>query len=161
MLTFVQVDPTTESSRLILRRYYDDIIGRYNGRPATDSEIEETLADEPSDDLRGETGAFVVARDGHEVLGCAGVRYIDAEVGELTRVFITSEARGRGLGAALIGEVERVAERRGVRRIRLEVRGDLVEAQRLYRRAGYREVAAFSDGPYADHWMAKDLVEHG
>ena len=158
MLTFVHTDPATESSRLILRRYYDDIIGRYHGRPATTAEIEETLADEPSDNLRGSTGAFVVARDGDQVLGCAGVRYIDAEVGELTRVFITEEARGRGLGAALIGEVERIAGLHGTRRMRLEVRGDLVEAQRLYRRAGYRDVPAFSDGPYADHWMAKDLV---
>ncbi|SIN77458.1 GNAT family N-acetyltransferase [Agromyces cerinus] len=159
MLTFVQVDPTTEASLQILRRYYDDIIGRYNGRPATAAEIEETLAEEPSDDLRGETGAFVVAREGEEVLGCAGVRYIDAATGELTRVFVTSEARGRGLGAVLIGEVERVAMRAGRSRMRLDVRGDLVEARRLYGRAGYREVPAFSDAPYADHWMAKDLVE--
>ena len=158
MLTFVQVDPTTAASLQILRRYYDDIIGRYYGRPATAAEIEETLAEEPSDDLRGETGAFVVASEGEEVLGCAGVRYVDAATGELTRVFITAEARGRGLGAALIGEVERLAEQHGVRRMRLEVRGDLVEAQRLYRRTGYRDVSAFSDGPYADHWMAKDLV---
>lgn len=157
MLTFAHADPTIESSRLILRRYYDDIIGRYHGRPATAAEIEETLADEPSDDLHGDTGAFVVALDGGQVLGCAGVRYVGTEVGELTRVFITAEARGRGLGAALIGEVERLAEQHGVRRMRLEVRGDLVEAQRLYRRAGYRDVPAFSDGPYADHWMAKDF----
>ncbi|KRC62517.1 hypothetical protein ASE14_01390 [Agromyces sp. Root81] len=158
MLSFVQVDPTTEASLLVLRRYYDDIIGRYYGRPSTAAEIEETLVDEPSDDLRGGTGAFVLALDGAQVLGCAGVRYVDAEVGELTRVFIASEARGRGIGAALIGEVERVARQAGRTRIRLEVRGDLVEAQRLYRRAGYREVPAFSDAPYADHWMVKDLV---
>ncbi|RXZ50429.1 GNAT family N-acetyltransferase [Agromyces fucosus] len=158
MLTFVHADPTTEAARLILRRYYDDIIGRYHGRPATAAEIEETLADEPSDDLQGGTGAFVLALDADHVLGCAGVRYVGDEIGELTRVFITAEARGRGVGAALIGEVERLAEQHGVRRMRLEVRGDLVEAQRLYRRSGYREVPAFSDGPYADHWMAKDLV---
>ena len=158
MLTFAQADPTTDSSRLILRHYYDDIIGRYYGRPATTAEIEETLVDEPSDNLRGSTGAFVVARDGDQVLGCAGVRYIGAALGELTRVFIAPEARGQGVGAALLAEVERVAEQHGVRRIRLEVRGDLVEAQRLYQRAGYREVPAFSDAPYADHWMAKVLV---
>ncbi|MFC9558525.1 GNAT family N-acetyltransferase [Agromyces sp. NPDC056965] len=157
MLIFVRADPTTESPRRILRRYYDDIIGRYHGRPATAAEIEETLVDEPSDDLQGETGAFIVARDGERVLGCAGVRYVDHEVGELTRVFITAEARGRGLGADLIGEVERVAAQHGVRRMRLDVRGDLVEAQRLYRRAGYREVPAFSDARYADLWMAKEL----
>ncbi|MGH3706403.1 MAG: GNAT family N-acetyltransferase [Agromyces sp.] len=158
MLTFVHADPTADSSLLILRRYYDDIIGRYYDRPATAAEVAETLGDEPSDDLRGESGAFVVAYDGEAALGCAGVRYIDAHLGELTRVYISAEARGRGIGAALIGEVEAVAWRAGRTRMRLEVRADLVEARRLYHRVGYGDVPAFSDSPYADHWMAKNLA---
>lgn len=33
----------------------------------------------------------------------------------------------------------------------------LREAVALYRSAGYREVAAFNDEPYADHWFEKHL----
>ena len=35
--------------------------------------------------------------------------------------------------------------------------GDLIEARMLYTSHGYREVAPFSSGPYADHWFEKTL----
>jgi hypothetical protein len=41
--------------------------------------------------------------------------------------------------------------------LRLDTRSDLTEARRLYARHGYREVPAFSQGPYADHWFEKTL----
>jgi len=37
------------------------------------------------------------------------------------------------------------------------VRNDLVEARRLYIRAGYGEVPAFNSESYADYWFAKSL----
>lgn len=36
-----------------------------------------------------------------------------------------------------------------------EANRSLHEAQALYRRNGYREVPAFNDEPYADHWFEK------
>ena len=47
--------------------------------------------------------------------------------------------------------------RLGVVTLRLDTRSDLTEARRLYARHGYREVPAFSQGPYADHWFEKTL----
>jgi hypothetical protein len=44
-----------------------------------------------------------------------------------------------------------------VSRLRLDTRGDLVEARRLYARHGYLEIPAFSEGPYAEHWLGKTL----
>jgi hypothetical protein len=45
----------------------------------------------------------------------------------------------------------------GVRVLRLETNRTLREAISLYRSAGYREVAAFNDEPYAHHWFEKSL----
>jgi hypothetical protein len=45
----------------------------------------------------------------------------------------------------------------GVRVLRLETNRTLAEAIALYRAAGYREVAAFNDEPYAHHWFEKSL----
>ncbi|MEU4521858.1 hypothetical protein AB0F52_24480 [Amycolatopsis sp. NPDC024027] len=50
----------------------------------------------------------------------------------------------RGLGA-------------GVRTVRPETNRVLAEAIALYRAAGYREVAPFTDEHYADHWFEKIL----
>ena len=41
--------------------------------------------------------------------------------------------------------------------VRLETNRVLDEAIGLYRSAGYREVVAFSDEPYAHHWFEKSL----
>lgn len=158
MIAYVSVDPTSSTAVRVLRQYYVDIIGRYYGRPATDAEVEQTMTRESSADLRGDTGVFMLAKDGEQVLGCCGARYVNADVGELTRVFILQEGRGLGLGAGLIEAVEQAARTTGMRRLRLDVRADLVEAQRLYARLGYREVPAFNDSPYADHWMMKELA---
>lgn len=46
----------------------------------------------------------------------------------------------------------------GRSRLRLDTRGDLVEARRLYERLGYREVPPFNAGRYAEHWLEKTLT---
>jgi hypothetical protein len=41
--------------------------------------------------------------------------------------------------------------------VRLETNKSLIEAQQLYRSAGYAEVAPFNDERYAHHWFEKRL----
>ncbi|WP_086462126.1 GNAT family N-acetyltransferase [Agreia sp. VKM Ac-1783] len=156
-LTTELVDPRSAEGRAVVRRFYADIVGRYWGRPATDAEIERAMLDEPSDDLRGDSGFLLVVQDGVHVVGCGGVRLIEPGVGELTRIFIDKTVRGRGAGRTLIGELESMSASRGVRTLRLTVRGDLVEAHRLYQRLGYETVEPFSSSPYADFHLAKKL----
>ena len=55
-------------------------------------------------------------------------------------------------------ELEAHARRAGVRTVRLETNRSLAEAISLYRRSGYREVAAFNEEPYAHHWFEKRLA---
>lgn len=43
--------------------------------------------------------------------------------------------------------------------MRLDVRGDLVEARAMYARLGYREVPRFNDHAYVEHWFEKRLVK--
>ncbi|MGW0434182.1 GNAT family N-acetyltransferase [Micromonospora sp. NPDC003197] len=156
-LSFEIASPEEARSRVVLRAYYRDIVGRYYGRPATETEIDMVLADEPSDDLQLPSGLFWLATEGPTVLGCAGLRLLPDAVGEVTRVFVVPEGRGRGIGARLLAEIEQAARDRGLARLQLDTRDDLVEARRLYARHGYREVPAFNDSPYAAHWFAKDL----
>lgn len=134
------------------------MVSRYQGRPATPSEVDEVLAAEPSDDLAPPFGAFLVARAGDTALGCAGLRLMGEGVGEVKRVFVTPLARGTGLGTRLMLELEAVARRLDVRTLRLDTRHDLVEARGLYAALGYQEVPAFNAGPYAEHWFAKPLT---
>jgi ribosomal protein S18 acetylase RimI-like enzyme len=157
--------PDSVNSRQALRAYFTEIVERYQGRPTNDAEIDQVLVDETSDDLRPPAGAFWVVTLGGQIVGCAGLRYIGpagAEavhptLGEVTRVFVSSAARRQGLGSKLLDTVERHARERGIIRLRLDARGDLIEARALYARRGYREVSRFNDSRYAAHWFMKDL----
>ncbi|GAB2678798.1 GNAT family N-acetyltransferase [Thalassiella azotivora] len=159
VLTVGPVAPDSAEARAVLRAYVDDVASRWFGRPATATEVDRSLRDDPSHDLAPPDGVLLLARgtDG-TVMGCAGLRLVSADVGELKRLYVAPQARGRGVGSALVEGVERWARDLGVRVLRLDTRHDLVEALALYTRCGYRDVPAFNDGPYAERWLAKALA---
>jgi len=156
-LAITVTSPAAEEGRRILRAYFDDVASRYYGRPATADEIAAAMTEEPSDDLAPPRGLLLVAHEKGGVLGCAGLRLLPGHVAEVTRVFVVPAARRRGLGSRLLNCLEVHARWRGVSALRLDTRRDLIEARMLYARHGYREVAPFSSGPYADHWFEKTL----
>jgi GNAT superfamily N-acetyltransferase len=153
------MDPRSAPARLILRRYFDEVVGRYHGRQATEHEIDSAIRDDPSDDLTPPGGMLLVARERRAALGCAGLRLLSGDEGQVKRLFVVPSARGTGLGERLMHEVEAQARELGVRELRLDTRGDLVEARRLYARIGYEETAPFNDQPYADHSFRKRSPE--
>jgi GNAT superfamily N-acetyltransferase len=138
--------------------YIADIASRYYGRPATDSEITAAIREDPSDDLAPPKGVFLVAHQDGSPIGCAGLRLLPGSTAEIKRVYVAPPARGRGLGARLVRELERLAREHARTTLRLDTRRDLVEARRLYARLGYQEVPAFNAGTYAEHWFEKMLT---
>jgi GNAT superfamily N-acetyltransferase len=156
-VTISVASPDTDDGRRVLRAYFADLVSRFHRRLATDEEIDAALAEEPSDDLAPPHGLFLLAYREQGVVGCGGLRVLPAGLGEVTRLFVVPGARGQGLGALLLDELEGAARARGLSRLRLDTRSDLVEARRLYARHGYAEVSPFSAGPYSEHWFAKAL----
>lgn len=144
---------------LMLREYMDDVASRYYRRQATDEEIDNALEDMHSRDLVPPTGALLVARRDGLLAGCAGVRIVSSGISELTRVFLRHAERGQGGAALLVTAAEDAARDLGATVIRLDTRHDLVEARALYTRLGYDEVEPFNDGPFAEHWFSKPLVQ--
>lgn len=151
-----RTDVTSAESAVLLRDYLVDVSDRWfrlhEDRDSTPEEIEQSLAEMPSDDLAPPTGAFIVARSGERLVGCVGVRLVPdrSDVAELKRMFVRPDARGTGLAAALLAAAEEAARDLGATRVRLDTRLDLVEARALYLRQGYVEVPAFNVGDYAE-----------
>ena len=73
-------------------------------------------------------------------------------------MWVAESARGLGVGRRLLSRLEVEAASNGSRVVRLETNKTLVEAVGLYRSAGYVEVAAFNDEPYAHHWFQKPVA---
>lgn len=83
---------------------------------------------------------------------------LDATTGELCRVFVREELRGKGGGPVLLAAAEEAARGLGAEQLILDTRSDLVEARTLYARHGYAETEAHNDSIYAEHWFRKDLT---
>jgi ribosomal protein S18 acetylase RimI-like enzyme len=92
-----------------------------------------------------------------EPVGCGALKFLPGQPADLKRMWVAESARGHGVGRRILVELERRAAEHGVGAVRLETNATLVEAISLYRSAGYIEVPAFNDEPYAHHWFQKQL----
>ena len=108
-------------------------------------------------ELTPPAGLFLIATLHSEPVGCGAVKFRPGAPAEIKRMWVAPAVRGLGLGRRLLAELEAHAAAGGSRAIRLETNRALSEAISLYRTAGYREVAAFNDEPYAHHWFEKIL----
>ena len=98
--------------------------------------------------------AILVAGHGRDLVGAAVVFFqARHRIARLYSIAVAREARGAGVGEALLASAERTARARGSRALRLEVRTDNAAAQRLYERRGYcrfgRKERYYEDGATA------------
>lgn len=158
----VSAEPVDSApSVALLRSYITEIGSRYHGRPVTEAEVDRVLAEDPSDSLTPPHGVFLVLRRHGRPAGSVGLRMLTAGIGEVKRMYVVPQARGRGAGRLLLAAVEQVAGRWGLDRLRLDTRSDLVEARGLYVATGYVEIAAYNQSSYAERWYEKALSRFG
>lgn len=79
---------------------------------------------------------LVIAREGDAVIGTVGA-YGQPPVIDLITMWVAPEARGRGVGAALVDRIIAHAREIGCEAINVAVSEDNHRAERLYARAGF------------------------
>ncbi len=152
LITIAAEDPTTRDARWCIEQYFAELAGRFES--GFDPAI--SIPADP-EELAPPSGVLLIARRHGQPVGCGALKFHGDEPAELKRMWVASEARGTGLGRRLLLELEQRARDAGAAAIRLETNRTLGEAIALYRKAGYAEVAAFNDEPYAHHWFEKTL----
>ena len=152
MVDISPVDPSHPDARYCLREYFSELDRRFD--TGFDPARSISALD---DEMRSPAGLFLVATLHGDPIGSGALKFHGKRPAELKRMWVAKSARGLGVGRRLLTELENQAARHGVRTLRLETNKTLVEAISLYRSAGYVEVAAFNDEPYAHHWFAKHI----
>ena len=99
---------------------------------------------DPEETAKGR-GAFLVVYRGEVPVGCGAVRLVDAETGELKRMYVSPAERGRGLGRLLVAELEAEARTLGARRLVLETGTRQHAALALYHAAGFRPIPLYGE----------------
>jgi putative acetyltransferase len=106
---------------------------------------------DPSSLSAGNVRFFVARRDG-QALGCMALARTGPDKGELQRCFVTEEARGQGVGYALLQASEAAAREQKMRIIQLETGNRNIAALRLYLGNGYHDRGPF--GAYPDNGVS-------
>jgi GNAT superfamily N-acetyltransferase len=109
------------------------------------------------EELRSPGGAYLVVFEADRALAGGGLRRLTDGVAEVKRMYVRPEARSRGLARELLTALEHTAVSLGYRRARLDTGPKQVHALALYRSAGYRDVPAYNDNPFACFWGEKAL----
>ena len=92
-------------------------------------------------------GAFLLARDAGLAVGCVGLRRHADGSGEIKRLYVAPQARGRGTGEALVRGIVAAGRRLRYRRLVLDTLPSMTAAQDLYRRLGFQPVAPYRFNP--------------
>jgi GNAT superfamily N-acetyltransferase len=139
-------------ARRLLERYRGELAERFPGG----FDLGRTVSAEPTE-LTPPAGVFCVLLVDGEPRGCGGVKLISPGAAELKRMWVDPAVRGRGAGRRLLAALETEASALGAEEVRLDTSAHLTEAIALYRSAGYEEIPAYNDNPYAAHWFRKAL----
>jgi putative acetyltransferase len=99
--------------------------------------------------LAGPDIRFFVLREKGEALGC-GALWLHGAYGEVKRIYVKPEARGRKLGHVIVKRLEVEAQTLGLKLLRLETGIKQREALGLFTACGFVTCSAFGDYPKDD-----------
>jgi putative acetyltransferase len=101
---------------------------------------------------------FFVARAGGLAIGCGALRVVPPHYGELKRMYVAPERRGRGIGRRLLVTLEAAARAERLPRLALETGIAQPEALGLYTAAGFVDGPPF--GEYRPDPLSRFLFKH-
>ncbi|MEV0395797.1 bifunctional helix-turn-helix transcriptional regulator/GNAT family N-acetyltransferase [Polymorphospora rubra] len=156
------VDPGHPDARHCIRAFFAELADRLED--GFDPDVSHTAE---HSQITPPAGLLLVATLHGEPVGCGAFRLRPGRSGavppdpdgyaELKHMWVSPTVRGLGLGRRLVAELEAHVADAGVRTVRLDTNRALGEAIGFYKAAGYREIDAYNDEPYADHWFEKTL----
>jgi GNAT superfamily N-acetyltransferase len=102
-------------------------------------------------------GRLMLAREGASAAGIACMRKIRENTGEIKRMFVRPEFRGRGIGRALLDALVAEAQEIGYPTLRLDSTRFMEAAHALYRSVGFKEIEPYDESEippeFRRHWV--------
>lgn len=95
-------------------------------------------------------GGLFVAYLNHHPVGVAGLRRFSPDDAEVKRMFVRDEAKGKGIGRALLQHCITAAKRLQYKTIKLDTAAYMHAAIKLYTDHGFIEIPAYRFNPH-DH----------
>ncbi|MGC1647962.1 MAG: GNAT family N-acetyltransferase [Candidatus Sulfotelmatobacter sp.] len=111
--------------------------------------FDKELAELPGDYAPPE-GRLLLAEYEGQLAGCVALHKLDDAICEMKRLYLRSQFRGKGLGRLLADRIIAEARQIGYQRMRLDtIEPVMKDAVAMYRKIGFREIAAYRSNPIA------------
>jgi GNAT superfamily N-acetyltransferase len=152
-VTIARAGLTDDASRALIAQLNAELSGAYPEPGANHFGLD------PQEVAEGR-GAFLVVYHQGAAVGCGALRRLDAETGELKRMYVSPAVRGTGLGRRLVGALEAEARALGLRRLVLETGTRQEAALALYRAAGFHPIPLYGEytrSPETSICLGKEL----
>jgi GNAT superfamily N-acetyltransferase len=99
-------------------------------------------------------GIFLIGWLDGQPVACGAIRPVEHDVGEVKRMYVRPEARGRGFSKRVLAVLEAVARESGYHALILETGERQPEAIRLYEGAGYARTEPFGVYLESEHSLS-------
>jgi putative acetyltransferase len=129
--------PESQEAKDLIRQLDEDLFRRYPALKAVHGLHPQDVANPGF--------SFVIAWVDGCAVGCGALRPLETGVGEVKRMFVLPEFRGRGVARRILEALESRACDLGYTSVWLETGIGQPEAISLYKSAGYREFAGWGD----------------
>lgn len=137
-------DPSTKSARVLIAELDAYLDPLYPSESQHGYDVEKLI---------GQGVEFFVLYEEGKAAGCGGVQLYgnpskpEDSYGEIKRMYVRPEFRGRAYAKKMLEHLEGVAGAKGYQKLRLEVGISQPEALGLYERTGYYKIP-----PFGDYW---------
>jgi ribosomal protein S18 acetylase RimI-like enzyme len=142
----VTIRPATEADHDLVRELWEEFDAELDHEPYLRETWEEAW-DDLSVTVR--EGVALIAEEDNRALGFVFCVLGDQgrQTAHVTDIYVRPEARGRGIGRALMAELVEPAREAGLGHVSLEVLVRNIDARRLYERLGFVPVDTFMVAP--------------
>jgi len=130
-----------------------------NSSAHDDASSEKIVAALPEPYVPPRGGLWVAFVDGVGS-GCAALREIDDETGEVKRMYVDPDMRGNGIARTLANHVIEQAREIGYKRLRLGTLATMKPAQALYESLGFQSIPAYRPDEFG-HTVFYELMLDG
>jgi ribosomal protein S18 acetylase RimI-like enzyme len=92
-------------------------------------------------------GAFVIAKENDNIIGCAGIRKLEPKICEMKRLFVNDANKGKGIGGKLVEIIIEEAKIKKYEIIRLDTINTMAAALNIYYKNGFYEIEPYYNNP--------------
>ncbi|MDR0684007.1 MAG: GNAT family N-acetyltransferase [Spirochaetaceae bacterium] len=103
-------------------------------------------------------GAFTIAKDGENVIGCVGIKKLDENTCEMKRLFVTDRYKDNGIGKKLVDIIPKEAKCKNYKKMRLDTFKKMESALKIYYKNNFYAIEPYYNNPNNDAVYRENII---